>query len=280
MDRKLFGTLLAFTVLLLNLVAVISATVLQVTGLIDPGQTVQPDQMMDKRLIQDEETFSNARSARFKLALSVVIVLAMIGLWRFTPLKDYLDAKKLIELAEPLRENPLAGLWVLLAYVIGGLTFFPVTVQIVATSALFHPVTAFLYSLAGCLISAVLTFVLGHCFGRDTIREFAGVRLNKISIQVARKGVIAVAILRLVPIAPFTLINLVAGASHIRFRDYLLGTFIGMLPGIVGLTLLTDRLMAVLIEPRLWNVFLLLGLVLIVGLGGYFLKKRLNRPDS
>jgi LPXTG-motif cell wall-anchored protein len=53
-----------------------------------------------------------------------------------------------------------------------------------------------------------------------------------------------------------------------------------MLPGIVGLTLLTDRLMAVLVEPRLWNVFLLLGLVLIVGLGGYFLKKRLNKPDS
>jgi uncharacterized membrane protein YdjX (TVP38/TMEM64 family) len=76
------------------------------------------------------------------------------------------------------------------------------------------------------------------------------------------------------------LINLVAGASHIRFRDYLLGTFIGMLPGIVGLTLLTDRLMAVLVEPRLGNVFLLLGLVLIVVLGGYFLKKRLNRPDS
>jgi phospholipase D1/2 len=45
--------------------------------------------------------------------------------------------------------------------------------------------------------------------------------------------VLAVAAIRLVPIAPFTLVNLIAGASKIRFADYLLGTVIGMAPGLV-----------------------------------------------
>jgi phospholipase D1/2 len=178
-----------------------------------------------------------------------------------------------------LSRSHLSWLYVLLGYLVGGSLCFPVTVMIVMTSILFSPLAAMSLSLGGCTASAVLTFVLGHWLSRDTIRTLDGGRLNKISKMIARKGLIAVGALRLVPIAPFTLINLVAGASHIRFRDYLLGTLAGMLPGIVALTLLTDRMKAVVMEPGFWNGFLLVLAILAVGLGGYYLKRRLSKPD-
>ena len=47
---------------------------------------------------------------------------------------------------------------------------------------------------------------------------------------------------RLVPVAPFTIVNLLAGAGHVRFRDFMIGTAVGMTPGIIltlGIMILT-----------------------------------------
>lgn len=248
---------------------------------IDPERPVQFDRMMDKMLIHETAQSTSSRTGKIKLAITVLILMALMGLWRFTPLRTYLEVESLIAATESLSKSQLSWLYVLLGYLVGGSLCFPVTVMIVATSVLFSPLPAICLSLGGSIASAVLTFALGHWLGRDTIRTFARGRLNmnRISRKIARKGLIAVGALRLVPIAPFTLINLVAGASHIRFRDYLLGTLCGMLPGIVGLTLLTDRMKAVLIEPGFWNGFLLVLVILAVGLGGYCLKRRLSRPE-
>jgi phospholipase D1/2 len=247
--------------------------------LVDPERPVQLERMMDKMLISEEEQSNSSRTIKIKLAITVLIVMALIALWRFTPLRAYVEVETLVAAARSLSKSHLSWLYALLGYLIGGSLFFPVTVMIVATSLLFSPVPAICLSLGGSIASAVLTFAVGHWLGRDTIRNLAGGRLNKISKMIARKGLIAVGALRLVPIAPFTLINLVAGASHIRFRDYLFGTLAGMLPGIVALTLLTDRMKAVVMEPGFWNGFLLVLAILAVGLGGYYLKRRLSKPD-
>ena len=49
------------------------------------------------------------------------------------------------------------------------------------------------------------------------------------------------ATVRLVPAAPFTLVNLVAGAMRIRFLHYLAGTALGLLPGLAVMAALGAR---------------------------------------
>ena len=66
----------------------------------------------------------------------------------------------------------------------------------------------------------------------------------------------------LLPIAPFTLVNLAAGASGIRFVDFLVGTLIGMLPGLVLLSIMGDRIIRILAEPSAGDIAIL---VLCVG---------------
>lgn len=218
-------------------------------------------------------------SWKIKLAVTALIALVLTGVWLATPLRDYLDAARIAAWAEAVRQRPFAWFYLLLAYLVAGLVFIPVTVQIVATTALFAPVQAFFYCLGGCFASALLTYWLGWWLGRNAIQGLSGGRLKAVSEQAARDGMAAVALLRLIPVAPFTLINLVAGASHIRLRDYLLGTLLGMLPGIAILTLLTDRVKAALTEPGPWNAALLVVLLAATGLLGYRLKKRLRRWD-
>ena len=111
----------------------------------------------------------------------------------------------------------------------------PVTAIIAVTVLAFGPILGFFYALLGMTMSALLTFWIGQLLGRQSIQRLAGARLNHLSRRLAQKGVVAVIIIRIVPVAPFTIVNLVAGVSHIRFRDFTLGTVLGELPGLLGI---------------------------------------------
>ena len=87
--------------------------------------------------------------------------------------------------------------------------------------------------------------------------------------------------MRLLPVAPFSVVNVVAGASHIRWSDFMLGTLIGLLPGIATMTFFVDRAVAAIRHPGTVTFVLLAAAVaLIVGLA-FTLRRRLrNRGPS
>ena len=90
-------------------------------------------------------------------------------------------------------------------------------------------------------------------------------------------GVLAVVVLRLVPVAPFTLVNLVAGATHLRARDFLLGTALGMTPGILAVTVFSDRLAVALWHPSGTALALLAAAAALIAAGAFVLYRWLAR---
>ena len=86
---------------------------------------------------------------------------------------------------------------------------FPLILLIAGTAAAFGPILGFTYAAARSLASALLTYFLGVWLGRDTLESVLGPRLNRIRARIERSGTIAVAAIRLVPIAPFTIVNMV-----------------------------------------------------------------------
>ena len=126
---------------------------------------------------------------------------------------------------------PAAPAIVLAVFLVGGLLVFPVTLLIAATAATFGPWLGFAYAAAGAAASAVLTYGVGALIGRQALEDVLGPRLNRIRRAITRHGVLAVATVRMVPIAPFTVVNLAAGASRIPFSDYVLGTILGHAAG-------------------------------------------------
>ena len=136
-----------------------------------------------------------------------------------------------------------------------------------AISLVFGPWLGPLYTIVGATASAALTFGIGRKLGRETVRRLAGGRVNDLSRRLAKRGLLAIAFVRLLPIAPFSIVNVVAGASHIRWSDFLLGTIIGLLPGIATTTFFVDRAIAALRHPGADTLGLLaLALALIVAL--------------
>jgi len=147
---------------------------------------------------------------------------------------------------------------VLAAFIGGGLVVFPVLVLIAATAAAFGPWLGFLYAMIGAIASALVTYAVGAALGGEILETLAGPRLNRLRRSIVKRGVFAVAAIRLVPIAPFTLVNLVAGASKVRIDDYLLGTILGMAPGITLMCVLGYQIWSIIVEPTLLNTLLLL----------------------
>jgi uncharacterized membrane protein YdjX (TVP38/TMEM64 family) len=86
----------------------------------------------------------------------------------------------------------------------------------------------------------------------------------------------------LIPIAPFTIVNLVAGASGVRLGDFLLGTLIGMAPGIVFICLSVDRARAAISGDPVFDPWIV-ALIAAAGAGLILLRtwrKRSHRRND
>ena len=241
----------------------------------DPEQPLDPDTIVAD-LVPQDETRINARARLIGVAVGVVTLAGMALAWRFTPLGEWLAFDRLIEFGVALREHEWAPFVVILAFVGGGLVAFPLLVLIAATALVFGPVLGSVYALFGAVVSAALTFAIGRRLGRETVRKLAGTRVNDLSRRLARRGLIAVAFVRMLPIAPFSVVNVVAGASHIRWSDFLLGTVIGLLPGIATMTFFVNRAIAAVRDPGAGTFALLVIAAALIVVLVWALRRKLD----
>lgn len=241
---------------------------------LDPERPVRVDQLMDAFV--DDPGRGGGRSM-FILFVCVAALAVLALAWRFTPLHGLVSPQAVVSWLKSLETGPLTPLVVTGVYVAASLVLFPVSILIAATALVFPPFSGIFQSLLGCLTASAATYWLGAGLGRKAIRRLAGRRLNRISRHLASLGVLAVMFVRLVPVAPFSVINLVAGASRLPFGRFMLGTFLGMAPGIIILSLFTDRLRQAIVQPGWRNLSLFLvaaGALLLVSL---LVRKRLRR---
>lgn len=191
-----------------------------------------------------------------RAALMLLPIALLILLWKATPLSGLMtpDAmKNALTAGGAWGPAVSVGLFLLLGFIA-----FPVNVLILGTAAAFGTWPGLAYAAVGAMVSAGATYWLGRRLGPNLLRRVLGPRINRVSQTVNRNGILAVTTIRLLPVAPFTLVNLVAGAMRIRFLDYMIGTALGLLPGIALLSLVGEGLTRILEHPNARNIGMLL----------------------
>ncbi|HEX9777476.1 MAG TPA: TVP38/TMEM64 family protein, partial [Geopsychrobacteraceae bacterium] len=231
---------------------------------------------------RDESTRLKHKAWRFAAVMALALLLA--ALWRWSPLNQWLNMDRLLAAADTLRESPLAVPTVLALYVLGSCLMFPITVLILATALSFGPLSGFALALTGSLLGGWASYLLGRWLGRDAVRKLAGEKLNRLSRKISRRGWLAVAVVRVVPIAPFTIVNLVAGSTHISGRSFLIGTAVGMGPGILAIMIFESGLEQALRDPG-WGslalaVIALCAALTVLVLGRSWLTGREERHEQ
>jgi uncharacterized membrane protein YdjX (TVP38/TMEM64 family) len=183
--------------------------------------------------------------------------------WRTTSLSDYTDIGYVSSVISTYSQSALAPLFAVAIFVLGGLVVFPVIVLIAATAAALGPWMGALSATAGVLASSLVLFMIGRFLGHKRLQSLLGGRAARVQRRIVDKGVVAVAMIRMVPVAPFSLVNVLAGASRLQLGDFLLGTVLGMAPGIITMAALGAQI-ADFARNASWSNAVPLGLTILL----------------
>jgi len=247
------------------------------SALIDPEEPIQLEEVVEY-LLPEETQEPGLRKRVIAWSISLLALMVLAAAWRWTPLHNlFQPGEWLEEEARPFADSTWAPITVIAAYLAGSLLIFPMTVIVLLTALIFPSLRSLAYAMLGAMLSALALYGLGQRLSRDTVRKLAGKRLNRISRRLARPGSLAVAGTRILPIAPFSVISLVAGVSRVPFRDYLVGTFIGTIPGILAVTFFGNRMGQAIKDPDAFNMVILLFLIGIASFLAVYLKRRAKR---
>lgn len=260
----------------------VSGTVLSVVSVADPEKPVALSDLA-KLLSSDDETLEGRRGPAWgKIGLFAVACVALTALWKFTPLATFLDGNHVTGWARRAGDEWWVPIVTILAYTPVAFTMFPRPLLTLFAVIAFGPFAGFAYAMLGIELSAWVTFVLGKALDRNTVRRIAGTKLNGIRHVLRRRGLIAMTALRLVPIAPFLVEGVVAGAMRVKLSDFLIGTALGMLPGTLTSTVFGDQLQVWLEDPSRINYWLIALVLLLLGIATWLVRRWLvaSAPSS
>ena len=125
-----------------------------------------------------------------------------------------------------------------------------------------------LYVVVGATIGATLLFLAAQTVLGNGLREKAGPWLQKMSDGFQENALSYLLVLRLVPIFPFFIVNLVPAFLGVRLRTYVLGTFIGILPGAMVFTFTGAGLGAILDADEPFSIAAILTPEITIALVG------------
>src|SRR5215475_4618985 len=131
-----------------------------------------PDESVAQR---GNKTAANKPRRQIWLGVAVLLILfAAAGAWKWSPLADQIDIRKITIWIHSIRDNPGGPLIILGAYLGGSLLIIPITVLILATARVFGPLLGCVYSFVGCFLVAGVTYAIDYFLGRNFIQRVVG----------------------------------------------------------------------------------------------------------
>jgi uncharacterized membrane protein YdjX (TVP38/TMEM64 family) len=215
------------------------------------------------------------------IASLALILLALI--WGFTPIARIANPEAVAVAMSVVSASPWQFAIVLGCYLGAGLVIFPMLLLIIACAAVFGPGLGVVYSSAGLLASAALNYAIGAWLGREVLLNALGRRFDSTRSALMRRGLVTTAVVRAIPMSPFALVSVAAGASDIRFLDYLIGTAIGIMVPVVLLTVATEQTSRLLTEPGAMQFAVLAGVIALwiaVAFGAQAVLERVAKGEG
>lgn len=187
-----------------------------------------------------------------KAAVLVVFIVAMVVLYRFTPLKDIITKENIELFINSL--GPWGPVIFILIYFIGICLFLPGTLFTAIGGAVYDTFPGTFYNIIGAMLGASASFVIGRYLGREFAASLIGNRLKKYDDKIAEKGFATILYLRLIYF-PFTPLNFGMGLTKITFKDYFFGTLFGIIAGTFVLTFFASEVKEVLAGGDVMRLF-------------------------
>jgi phospholipase D1/2 len=129
---------------------------------------------------------------------------------------------------------------ILFLFIVGGFILVPVTALILGVALVYPAPVAILLSGLGAMLSALASYAIGRYWAWTKSRFLNRAWVQSVADRLGEGGVWAVAAVRLTPVAPFSAVGIVAGGLRVRLKAYMIGSLIGLLPGLVAISSLVN----------------------------------------
>jgi uncharacterized membrane protein YdjX (TVP38/TMEM64 family) len=245
---------------------------------LDPGRGMGEARAVIARLV---EFFTNMNARAWRtLAVSFVLFGGVGIVFLFGAQLLGLNGEAAVEHWLAAAHGPWAlpaavGAFALLAFV--GV---PQFVLIAAAVVAFGPWTGFAYSWIGTLVSSLVGFWVGRAFGGRLLKDLAGDGVRKFMKLIGKNGFLASLIVRLVPSAPFIVVNMAAGVTPMRLRDFAAGTAVGIIPKIALTAFAGNTIVQVLRGGAGLNIVLLGVAVAVWIVAGLIARRWLKSRET
>lgn len=196
------------------------------------------------------------RPAWSKLALITLVIAALAAAWRFTPLADILTPQHIAAWMRAVGGSRWTPVIVALAYTPAALLMFPRPLLTLVAIVTLGPKVGLVCSMTGIMIAALVTYAAGRFLERDTVRKLVGDKLDKATHLVRGHGVISIVAFNMLPVPPFGVQGIMAGAIRIKVWEYTVGTLLSLLPGALMITVFGQQIRTAVEDPSQVNYWL------------------------
>ncbi len=225
-----------------------------------------------------------------KIILLSVILVAVALYFKFD-LGQYLSLESLKSNRDQLHAFYEANAVMMIAAFIGvyivtvALSLPGATILTLCAGAIFGSVTGTLVVNVGATIGATLAFLVARFLLRDWVEKKFGAKLKPFNDGFSKNAINYMLFLRLVPLFPFFLINLVSGLTQIRLPVYFFGTMFGILPGTfvyanAGSNLASINQLSDIASLEVLGSFALLGLFALIPTVYKYIKSKKKPPSA
>ena len=194
------------------------------------------------------DTFSWSRRKIAAGAIAVVLLLAAVSVVAGMHLEGE-GLPALVDRLHAIGRHWWAPAALIAAFVVINLVGIPGTPLTLAAGVVWGWLAGAAWVMAAIMIGTAVPFLLTrHATPRlqRTIEKNFGWAVSKLR----GSGLTSVMLLRVVHVFPFAAISYAAGLAGVRWRDYLAGTFLGTLPGVVIYTYLADSILRGVVSPK------------------------------
>ncbi len=162
----------------------------------------------------------------------LAILLVVVGL--VVAARSFLDVHGLLTGTLRLVDDlgPWGPVLFVLLYVLATVLFVPGSILTLGAGVLFGVVRGSLLVSVAATLGATAAFLTGRYFAREWVSEKiqGNSRFEAIDRAVAEEGWKIVGLTRLAPVFPFNLLNYAFGLTRVSLKDYVLASWIGMIP--------------------------------------------------
>lgn len=202
----------------------------------------------------------------------VFIVLGfLIGLFYYMDIFSFTNPLQIKEFV--LSYGVFAPIIFIILFTFVPLTLFPDAILAIAGGLIFGLFEGSIYIMIGALCGATLSFYLARFYGSWLRKKLKGEKFLNIDEQVKNNGFLIIFLLRLIPLVPFDIISYSAGFSSIRYKDFILATFIGIIPGVLVYANIGAQSLEFGSNNFYFSIALLIGLIVI----SMLFKKRVQK---